>query len=74
MRVRHTLLAALAVAAVTVPLAAAAAPTPIPGQGHVQNLGWLPTSTSIIGTTAMVSPTLAECTQTSGPSGRGTPA
>ena len=26
-------------------------PTPIPGQGHVQNLGWLPTSTSIIGTT-----------------------
>jgi hypothetical protein len=51
MRIRHTLLAALAVAAVTVPLAAAAAPTPIPGQGHVQNLGWLPTSTSIIGTT-----------------------
>ena len=50
MRVRHAL-AALAVAAVTVPLAAAAAPTPIPGQGHVQNLGWLPTSTSIIGTT-----------------------
>ena len=51
MRVRHTLLAALAVAAVTVPLAAAAAPTPVPGQGHVQDLGWLPTSTTIIGTT-----------------------
>jgi uncharacterized protein YjdB len=51
MRVRHTLLAALAVAALTVPLAAAAAPTPVPGQGHVQNLGWLPTSTTIIGTT-----------------------
>lgn len=51
MRVRHAL-AALAVAALTiVPLAAAAAPTPVPGQGHVQNLGWLPTSTTIIGTT-----------------------
>jgi hypothetical protein len=51
MRVRHTLLAALAALALTVPLAAAAAPTPVPGQGHVQNLGWLPTSTTIIGTT-----------------------
>ena len=50
MRVRHAL-AALAVAALTVPLAAATAPTPVPGQGHVQNLGWLPTSTTIIGTT-----------------------
>ena len=50
MRIRHAL-AALAVAALTVPLAAAAAPTPIPGQGHVQNIGWLPTSTTIIGTT-----------------------
>ena len=51
MRVRHAL-AALAVAALTiVPLAAAAAPTPVPGQGHVQNIGWMPTSTTIIGTT-----------------------
>ena len=50
MRVRHAL-AAFAVAAVTVPLAAAAAPTPVPGQGHVQNIGWMPTSTTIIGTT-----------------------
>ena len=52
MRVRHALVA-LAVALLTLSPQAVAAgtPTPVPGQGHVQNLGWLPTSTTIIGTT-----------------------
>ncbi len=52
MRVRHALVA-LAVALLTLSPQAVAAgtPTPMPGQGHVQNLGWLPTSTTIIGTT-----------------------
>ena len=53
MRVRHAL-AAFAVAALTVPLAAAAAPAataPVSGQGHVQNVGWMPTTAGVIGTT-----------------------
>jgi len=50
MPVLRRVLALLAAMLLAAPVALAD-PMPVTGQGHVQNLGWMPTSTTIIGTT-----------------------